>query len=65
MRLWGKIRTTRRSAFALAAATAERVKKIACCYDESTSGAWHLNTPRLVADATGTTVWRWDQAEPF
>jgi len=24
-----------------------------------------LNTPRLVADATGTTVWRWDQAEPF
>ena len=25
----------------------------------------HLNTPRLVADATGTTVWRWDQAEPF
>jgi RHS repeat-associated protein len=25
----------------------------------------HLNTPRLVADATGATVWRWDQAEPF
>jgi RHS repeat-associated protein len=25
----------------------------------------HLNTPRLVADAAGTTVWRWDQAEPF
>jgi len=25
----------------------------------------HLNTPRLVADATGTTVWRWDQVEPF
>jgi len=25
----------------------------------------HLNTPRLVADATGTIVWRWDQAEPF
>jgi RHS repeat-associated protein len=25
----------------------------------------HLNTPRLVANATGTTVWRWDQAEPF
>lgn len=25
----------------------------------------HLNTPRLVADATGTTVWRWDQADPF
>jgi RHS repeat-associated protein len=29
------------------------------------SDADHLNTPRLVADATGTTVWRWDQAEPF
>jgi RHS repeat-associated protein len=25
----------------------------------------HLNTPRLVADSTGTTVWRWDQQEPF
>ena len=29
------------------------------------SHANYLNTPRLVADATGTTVWRWDQAEPF
>jgi RHS repeat-associated protein len=27
--------------------------------------AERLNTPRLVADAAGTTVWRWDQAEPF
>jgi len=25
----------------------------------------HLNTPRLIADATQKTVWRWDQAEPF
>jgi len=25
----------------------------------------HLNTPRLVADSTGTSVWRWDQQEPF
>jgi len=25
----------------------------------------YLNTPRLVADAAGTTVWRWDQQEPF
>ena len=25
----------------------------------------HLNTPRLIADAAGTTVWKWDQAEPF
>jgi RHS repeat-associated protein len=25
----------------------------------------HLNTPRLVADSTGTTVWRWDQQEAF
>jgi RHS repeat-associated protein len=25
----------------------------------------HLNTPRLVANAAGTTVWRWDQWEPF
>jgi RHS repeat-associated protein len=24
-----------------------------------------LNTPRLIADASGTTVWRWDQGEPF
>jgi RHS repeat-associated protein len=25
----------------------------------------HLNTPRLIADSTGTAVWRWDQQEPF
>jgi RHS repeat-associated protein len=25
----------------------------------------HLNTPRLVANSAGTTVWRWDQQEPF
>ncbi|MBK8065230.1 MAG: RHS repeat-associated core domain-containing protein [Betaproteobacteria bacterium] len=25
----------------------------------------HLNTPRLIADQSQTTVWRWDQQEPF
>ena len=25
----------------------------------------NLNTPRLVADSTGTTVWKWDNQEPF
>src|SRR5262249_39612447 len=25
----------------------------------------HLNTPRMIADATGITVWKWDQQEPF
>jgi RHS repeat-associated protein len=25
----------------------------------------HLNTPRAVSDASGRTVWRWDQTEPF
>jgi RHS repeat-associated protein len=25
----------------------------------------HLNTPRLIADSTGTTVWRHDNTEPF
>lgn len=25
----------------------------------------HLNSPRLVADSARTTVWRWDQDEPF
>jgi RHS repeat-associated protein len=29
------------------------------------SHADHLNTPRLVANAQGQTVWRWDQQEPF
>lgn len=24
-----------------------------------------LNTPRLIADETQKTVWRWDQQEPF
>ena len=23
----------------------------------------HLNTPRLIANQAGTTVWRWDQGE--
>jgi RHS repeat-associated protein len=34
-------------------------------YDEINSHADHLNTPRLVANASGQTVWRWDQQEPF
>lgn len=38
---------------------------MACCYDESASGAWHLNTPRLVANQSRQTVWRWDQQEPL
>ena len=25
----------------------------------------HLNTPRMIANQTGTTVWNWDNAEPF
>jgi len=25
----------------------------------------HLNTPRMIANQQGTTVWRWDQGEPF
>jgi RHS repeat-associated protein len=25
----------------------------------------YLNTPRLIADTTGTPVWKWDQTEPF
>jgi len=25
----------------------------------------HLNTPRYIADQSGNTVWKWDQAEPF
>src|SRR5581483_10435276 len=25
----------------------------------------HLDTPRLIADASGTPVWRWDNTEPF
>ena len=53
------------AAFTSAAATAGRVRGNRSRYDESASGAWYLNTPRLVADATGTTVWRWDQADPF
>ena len=29
------------------------------------SHADHLNTPRVLSNATSTTVWRWDQQEPF
>jgi len=25
----------------------------------------HLNTPRLIADQSQTTIWKWEQAEPF
>lgn len=25
----------------------------------------HLNTPRIVQDQNGNTIWRWDQGEPF
>jgi uncharacterized protein RhaS with RHS repeats len=25
----------------------------------------HLNTPRLVANQSGQTAWKWDQQEPF
>jgi RHS repeat-associated protein len=25
----------------------------------------HLNAPRMIANQQGTTVWKWDQAEPF
>lgn len=25
----------------------------------------HLNTPRMIADQSQTTVWKWEQAEPF
>ncbi|MGH7490732.1 MAG: RHS repeat-associated core domain-containing protein, partial [bacterium] len=65
MRLQEKIRTTGNAAFTLAAATAEHVKRNRSHYDESASGARYLNTPRLVADSTGTVVWRNDNAEPF
>jgi len=50
---------------ALAAATAGRVRENAHAYDESASGGWCLNTPRLVADDTQKTVWKWEQQEPF
>ena len=29
------------------------------------SHADHLNTARLVANSSGTAMWRWDQQEPF
>jgi uncharacterized protein RhaS with RHS repeats len=34
-------------------------------YDEKSSHADHLDTPRLIADDTQKTVWRWEQLEPF
>jgi len=34
-------------------------------YDGVDSHTDHLNTPRLVADDTQTTVWKWEQQEPF
>lgn len=37
----------------------------ACTPNRPNTDTDHLNTPRLIADSTGTTVWRWDQGEPF
>jgi RHS repeat-associated protein len=69
MRLWAKNEKRTGVAFFLAAATAERIKgnrlRVRRTRVGTTCYADHLNTPRLVADATGTTVWRWDQQEPF
>jgi RHS repeat-associated protein len=69
MRLWAKNEKRAGVAFFLAAATAERIKgkrlPVRQIRVGTTCYADHLNTPRLVADATGTTVWRWDQQEPY
>jgi len=60
-----KIRISGSPAFRLAAQLPVASRENAYVYGECTSGARHLNTPRLIADSTGTTVWRWDQGEPF
>lgn len=40
-------------------------KESARVYGGSTSGALHLNTPRLIQDQNGNAVWRNDNTEPF
>jgi len=60
-----KIESRGASAFVTRSQPLEASRENAYVYGECTSGALHLNTPRLIADSTGTTVWRWDQGEPF
>ena len=60
-----KIRISGASAFVTRSQPLEASRENAYVYGECTSGARHLNTPRLIANQAGTTVWRWDQGEPF
>ncbi|MBK8065238.1 MAG: RHS repeat-associated core domain-containing protein [Betaproteobacteria bacterium] len=51
----------------MGAADRGRVPTVVCaCAALGSVLAWpELNTPRLIADQNQTTVWRWDQQEPF
>jgi len=65
MRLWEKICISGSPAFRFAAQLPVASKENAYVYGECTSGARYLNTPRLIQDQAGTTVWRNDNTEPF
>ena len=56
------LQRSRHVGHALMISKAQRGRQRAYGYHDQSD---HLNTPRLVADSTGTTVWRWDQQEPF
>jgi RHS repeat-associated protein len=52
-------------AFVISPQPLDASRKNAYVYGECTSGALYLNTPRLIADQAGNTVWRNDNTEPF
>ena len=54
-----------RAAFFLAAQLQAASRESAYAYGESASGAWHLNTPRLITNQAQQAVWRYDNTEPF
>jgi len=61
----GKDLTRRGFAFVTRSQPLEASKENAYVYGESASGARYLNTPRMIADTSQNTVWRWDLGEPF
>ena len=44
---------------------ARGVRAGTACAGKAPGHTKHLNTPRLVADDTQKTVWKWEQQEPF
>jgi RHS repeat-associated protein len=61
----GKFIHSERFAFVTRSQLLNASKESASLLRDSTSGALHLNTPRMIQDQNQNTVWRNDNTEPF